>query len=445
MDAKAYKILHESFMQNNTGTTPWETVLVILPTAVLTILSNCLNIILINVTRNSFLIEFFVLVMPLVLNATVLSESISVSLTVFSLLTSFSVFVLYNYSPKRKLVTFSYLNKHLDISLVITNFRGTVNLITAVCILAVDFRSFPRRFAKTETFGWGLMDTGVGLFILANGLVDPVARNEPVALRKTTKGCFPMLFLGFLRWFSIWWLQYQQHVTEYGVHWNFFVTLAFTRLLSTLLLKIYKRPIFWALICVVGHEVLLQKGLTDFLLSTAPRDNLFLANREGICSLPGYVALHQAAVALGQWLHTKPAHKSINCLATVSSLSATMWLVALLSAPPSRRIANLSYIAWMLGFGGTMLALFVAVHIVSSALGVLCNGHVYMPTILNSINYNSLAFFLLANLLTGVINLSVPTLYVAPLGSLFIISTYMFLTTFTIYKLYLNRCKFKFW
>jgi glucosaminylphosphatidylinositol acyltransferase len=279
MDAKAYKLLHESFMQNNTGTTPWETVLIIIPTAVLTILSNCLNIILINVTRNSFLIEFVVLVMPLVLNATVLSENITTNLVVFCIITFFSIFVLYTYSPKRHLVNHSYLNKHLDISLVITNFRGTVNLITAICILAVDFRSFPRRFAKTETFGWGLMDTGVGLFVLTNGLVDPFARNQVLSLRKTIKGCFPMLFLGFLRWFSIWWLQYQQHITEYGVHWNFFVTLAFTRLISTILLKIIKRPLLLAVICIFVHEFLLQKGMTDFVIGTSPRDNMFLANR----------------------------------------------------------------------------------------------------------------------------------------------------------------------
>jgi glucosaminylphosphatidylinositol acyltransferase len=161
--------------------------------------------------------------------------------------------------------------------------------------------------------------------------------------------------------------------------------------------------------------------------------------------LLGYVGLHLAAVALGQWLHTKPGHKTVNCLATVSSLSASMWLIALLSAPPSRRVANLSYVGWILGYGTTMLALFLLVHIVSTALGVLCNGHVYMPSILTSINYNSLAFFLLANLLTGVINMSVPTLYVAPIGSLLVVSIYMFLTTFTIYKLYLNRFKFKFW
>ena len=49
-------------------------------------------------------------------------------------------------------------------------------LVTAVCILGVDFPVFPRRFAKTETFGFGLMDIGVGSFIFASGLVSQEAR-----------------------------------------------------------------------------------------------------------------------------------------------------------------------------------------------------------------------------------------------------------------------------
>ena len=42
----------------------------------------------------------------------------------------------------------------------ITNYRSSMLLVTAICILAVDFPVFPRRFGKTENFGFGLMDIG---------------------------------------------------------------------------------------------------------------------------------------------------------------------------------------------------------------------------------------------------------------------------------------------
>lgn len=39
----------------------------------------------------------------------------------------------------------------------VATWRGTMTLTTCACILAVDFAAFPRRFAKAETFGTGLV------------------------------------------------------------------------------------------------------------------------------------------------------------------------------------------------------------------------------------------------------------------------------------------------
>ena len=61
----------------------------------------------------------------------------------------------------------------------IGTYRAQMMLSTVVAILGVDFVVFPRRFAKAEHAGFGLMDVGVGSFILAHAIVSPMARPRP--------------------------------------------------------------------------------------------------------------------------------------------------------------------------------------------------------------------------------------------------------------------------
>ena len=60
----------------------------------------------------------------------------------------------------------------------ITSFRAYVNIAGAISILAVDFQVFPRRFAKAETYGTGLMDVGVGAYVISNAIVSAEARGK---------------------------------------------------------------------------------------------------------------------------------------------------------------------------------------------------------------------------------------------------------------------------
>lgn len=50
--------------------------------------------------------------------------------------------------------------------------------VTCLAILAVDFHAFPRRYAKAETYGTGLMDIGTGMFVYASGLVSKTTTLE---------------------------------------------------------------------------------------------------------------------------------------------------------------------------------------------------------------------------------------------------------------------------
>jgi phosphatidylinositol glycan class W len=119
----------------------------------------------------------------------------------------------------------------------ICNFRAYVLVATAVSILAVDFHIFPRRFAKAETYGTGIMDVGVGAFVVSNAIVSPEATRDVSKksasllslVVKSLRSSSPLLVLGLLRCLAVKSTDYQEHVSEYGVHWNFFITLFIVR------------------------------------------------------------------------------------------------------------------------------------------------------------------------------------------------------------------------
>jgi phosphatidylinositol glycan class W len=303
----------------------------------------------------------------------------------------------------------------------VSAYRSTIMVLTFVAILAVDFQVFPRRYAKTETQGYGLMDLGAGSFVAAAGLVSPRSRGKaPPAVVTSLKRMVPLLTLGFIRLLTTKGLEYQEHVSEYGVHWNFFFTLAAMEPLAA------AYPSGWLIPCMLMG--LYQFSLSNYKLQefieTAPRKcwegdpfscNFIAANREGIVGIVGYLVVFllsehigtvciwtKTGVCRGKWLY---------------GASGLLWtLLAVLTqfcnVPVSRRSTNASFCAWTLAHNTLILA---SLWTVTETV----------PPIFQAMNRHGLLVFVVANLLTGLTNLTINTLEASNFEAILVVFAYL--------------------
>eukprot|EP00955_Chlamydomonas_euryale_P100034 365255-Chlamydomonas_euryale.AAC.13 len=359
----------------------------------------------------------------------------------------------------------------------VTLYRGGLMISTCLCILAVDFNAFPRRLAKAEAYGGGLMDVGVGGIIIASGLVNTCRHtSHPQHLRQRkavvaeTVGrlahglheALPALVLGVGRLASVKLLGYQEHIGEYGAHWNFFCTIA----VVTIIVNTIRVPPRWmglvALLvscrepneyaCTLSEHAVAslqpchsyqQKfclhlvGLGSWALSSERGTDLLSLNKEGVVSSLGYWALHLSGGALYHMMDAtaRPLGKMLRkpkgarhgagallCwwLFIWTCVDACLWLATIaletLVEPRSRRLCNAAFIAWSTALAlASILPLAAAqvvwtLHPIHPSIPIRRPDVVPMPWLPRAANKNMLAVFLVANVLTGIVNMSMDTL-----------------------------------
>ena len=430
------------------------------------------------------------------------------------------------------------------------NFRGSLMFMTAYAILAIDFMNFPPRWMKTETFGVSLMDTGVGSFVFSAALafgakLAAAAKNGAPSSSSTAAAQFsrawigsavPLLIIGGVRVAIIAATQYQEHVTEYGTHWNFFLTLAVMPVYFLLLQqgvadvnkccrrqhaahhrddeedhegnskknamkRFCSRPFLESCSlglqgCAIGfvYQAWLQPGRLTAWIMGPERRNIVEGNKEGICSSVGYFALFLIGAQVGKWIFAVPGNaasvaserrravkgergnvvvpstprdghddedegdllrRKAVCAAVIA-ISAGI-LTAFLESwvqPCSRRLCNLTYVSFIVCLNTMCLAGFVlAEYALASflqrlnadrltvgreeksspkrmgeeeAISVVASpaSWTLSPT-MDSINANQLALFLVANLSTGAVNLSMRTIFAPWWVALLVTSAYL--------------------
>lgn len=346
----------------------------------------------------------------------------------------------------------------------ITAYRGAMMIITCLAILAVDFKVFPRRFAKVETWGTSLMDMGVGSFVFSGGVISarPILKDR-LAGRTTSlrtrlylsaRHSLPLFVLGLVRIYSVKGLDLAEHVTEYGVHWNFYFTLALlppsVALVESLTAIAPSAALLSLILGGVYQSVLEFTNLKAFIL-TAVRTDLLSQNREGLFSFFGYLAIFLAGQATGFEILPRQSgngstiaspytqrRRLLMRLIFSSAFWTTMFFLTTsykygLNLRVSRRLANFPYILWVASFNCMQLSFFCAIETwafpkVYKALDKSSESketEKATSKVLWAFNRNGLAIFLLANPLTGFVNLAVDTLTISrerAMGVLFVYS-----------------------
>lgn len=354
----------------------------------------------------------------------------------------------------------------------LTAYRSHMLIITNLAIFAVDFHIFPRRFAKVETWGTSMMDLGVGSFVFSMGLANSRSllkkqkentestdsstffkiRQYLLLLKRSTIKSLPVLLLGVIRLVSVKSLEYQEHITEYGIHWNFFITLGSLPIILAILdplITVIPRAILALFVGLVYELILVKWGALQFILRNDNRTSSLIAmNKEGIFSLVGYLSIFLLGQSCGPFVlnnnvnlvdalyisrvssrrvQKKTTNKKQRSISTTTSLIVgtilTQTIFVYANELPfftgvSRRLANLTYVLWVASYNVTALLVY---HLAEK---IISFPQRFESELLNAINRNGLATFLLANLLTGLINMTINTLQCNEVESFVILLLY---------------------
>jgi phosphatidylinositol glycan class W len=379
----------------------------------------------------------------------------------------------------------------------LTRLRSTVTLLTAFCILAVDFPLFPRAHAKTLNYGRSVMDLGVGAVVLAGSLTSARRRGEGggeggggggaaakrvlllpaeggvgASVRRVLVRHAPLVAAGFGRIAVTRAASYHEVHSEYGVHWNFFFTLAAVAASTPVIERAAQAMMaaagaagtpgtvgappsssssppppssssstalaaLAALVIVLHQAALSLCGLSAYVRDeSAPRVGLLSANKEGLASLPGYLALSLAGRAasrpllrvrrtLREWWRDVAWQLLTFALLLGCSAAADVTV-----EPSSRRLCNLSYVLWVAAqvagvLGCATLASIASSLAPSSAAHSARAAAAAAPPLLEAVNRHPLSLFLLANLLTGACNLSMDTMAASDATAAAVLAAYM--------------------
>ena len=135
---------------------------------------------------------------------------------------------------------------------------------TTTAIIAIDLPSiFERNHSKSEEFGISVMDSGVALITILAGISSRKARpwnqytqkiNICKELYLTIGLSIVPIYCGFVRIVMISNVDYQEHPSEWGVHWNFYTTISLVSIF-TVLIRDPRYAMPFAFVMMIAYEL----------------------------------------------------------------------------------------------------------------------------------------------------------------------------------------------
>ncbi|BAM41432.1 conserved hypothetical protein [Theileria orientalis strain Shintoku] len=273
------------------------------------------------------------------------------------------------------------------------------------------------------------MDIGAGFFVTQTGSSIALSRRKKnvwIILKKN----IIVMAIAIIRTISIALLGYGVDEREYGKHWNFFYTLAITRigmpficiidndavavdLINTYCHKYIVRALPFAIVLVYELILILTGAVKK--LPDLPRSNVIYANREGLLSIPNSVsgALFVLLITNIAVSYYKKGEKFRACSMSFFFLANILYFAKLKSC---RSLNNMRY-------------LFYVMFLYNFALGSMVMFEILYPRykenqVIDSVGKYPLMIYLIANVLTGFTNMIFkPYLYPLPYFVLILVST----------------------
>lgn len=455
------KVDSETFYINREGSSFLEPYALITLWPISRLLWCCIKLYLLRFFKTApAYVEFLILFTPFTLAVTLLQGYVYYFIIGLALITwTLLLRLLISGEPLLRLISDKKVSNALEPRGLLSSLLATLMLSVTVCILCVDFPIFPRRGAKTFDSGFSIMDAGVGAFIAFSGAVSPEAKHAVESstdrtintklglIRKTLSSSIPLILLSFWRLFLIRYFGYREITEEYGAHLNFFAVLAAVKLISCLVYCVIGRRVklnYVGTALIVVYQLFLNYYAMDNIVTNPSRDGFFMANKEGFLSIIGLTCYHLVYTRLQLIIDdASKTHKRYGITQTLKALLrlATPAIIGLIVMhnfvqPSSRKISNAAYVCWSACMVIFLLGCEVTVNSGIAALQRRYhNVDDFGSKIYTAFSQNAMPLFLLANVLTGAINVIFPTNFMSTIPSLTIITTYLVLVSMAAYWL----------